>query len=68
MRSLSNARLIEPCLQIIIAMTAQRYRLSLTPGCRVEPDPGLTLRPRHGLPVILHRADRPEPTGAAAHH
>jgi cytochrome P450 len=35
--------------RIILAMVAQRYRLRLLPGHAVEPKPGITLRPRHGL-------------------
>ena len=35
--------------RIILAMVAQRYRIRLRPGHPVEPKPGITLRPRHGL-------------------
>lgn len=35
--------------RIILAMVAQCYRLRLRPGHPVEPKPGITLRPRHGL-------------------
>lgn len=42
-------------IQLVVAMVAQRYRLTLMPGCRVEPDPGITLRPRHAILMILHR-------------
>src|SRR5262249_11820348 len=42
--------------QLILVMIAQRYRLLLAPGARVEPQPALTLRPRYGLPMTLsHR-------------
>ena len=37
--------------QIIVAMVTQRYRLSLVPGTRVEPDLMITLRPRFGVRV-----------------
>ena len=35
--------------QLIIAMVAQQYRLSLVAGYPVEPDPIFTLRPRSGV-------------------
>src|SRR5262245_7779111 len=47
-------------MQLVLAMTARRYRLSLAAGCRVEPDPGIALRPRHGLVMTPHRAERPD--------
>jgi cytochrome P450 len=40
---------------IILATIAQRYRLRLKPGSRVEPQGLITLRPRHGLPMTLER-------------
>jgi cytochrome P450 len=52
-----------------VATLAQRYRLQLVPGHRVEPWPLITLRPRYGMPMIIERrtptthATRP----AAAH-
>lgn len=42
--------------KIILAMVLQRYRLELVPGHRSEPEPSVTLRPRHGVPVTLHPA------------
>jgi cytochrome P450 len=45
-------------MQLIVVMVAQRYRLTLVPGSRVEPDPGIMLRPRQGVPMILHRNGR----------
>jgi cytochrome P450 len=39
--------------QIIVAMTARRFRPSLVSGHRVEPDPKVTLRPKHALPMVL---------------
>jgi cytochrome P450 len=35
--------------QLILAMVCQRYRLMLAPGHPVEPEPIITLRPRHGV-------------------
>ena len=40
---------------IMLATIAQRYRLRLKPGFPVEPQGLITLRPRHGLQMILER-------------
>jgi len=40
-------------MQLVVAMVAQRYQLLLTPGCRVDVDPGLTLRPRPVVSMTL---------------
>lgn len=45
--------------QIVIAMTVQRYALRLRPDHVVVPEVHLTLRPRDGLPMTLHRAALP---------
>lgn len=42
-------------MHLVVAMVAQRYRLTLVPGCRVHLDPGLTLRPRPAVPMLLHQ-------------
>jgi cytochrome P450 len=47
-------------MQLVVAMVARRFRLTLAPGFRVELDPGITLRPRHGIPMLLHPAT-PQP-------
>ncbi len=39
--------------QIIVATLAQRYRLHLVSGQRVEPQPLITLRPRHGVTMVI---------------
>lgn len=36
---------------LLLATMASRYRLRLEPGQRVELDPLITLRPKHGLPM-----------------
>jgi cytochrome P450 len=41
--------------QLIVATLAQRYRLHLVPGHKVEPWPLITLRPRFGMPMIIER-------------
>ncbi|MGH9200495.1 MAG: cytochrome P450, partial [Vicinamibacterales bacterium] len=39
--------------QVIVAMVAQRFRLDLATDARVVPSPGITLRCRGGLPMVL---------------
>ncbi len=41
--------------QLVLASVAQRYRLRLVPGHRVELHPLVTLRPRYGVKVTLER-------------
>jgi cytochrome P450 len=41
-------------LRLVLAVIAQRYRLRLAPGTRIEPELGGSLRPRNGLPMTLH--------------
>lgn len=40
---------------LVLATIAQRYRLRLAPGARIEPLPIFTLRVRGGLPMMLER-------------
>ncbi|HWE95577.1 MAG TPA: cytochrome P450 [Tepidisphaeraceae bacterium] len=40
---------------LVLAMIAQRFRLRLAPGARVEIGPMVSLRPRWGVPVIVER-------------
>lgn len=40
---------------LVLATLAQRWRLRLVPGQRVEPFPLITLRPRHGVQTVLQR-------------
>jgi cytochrome P450 len=40
---------------LITAMIAQRFALDPAPGARVVPETTITLRPRHGLPMMLRR-------------
>lgn len=42
--------------RLILAMVAQRFRLSLMPDAAVFPDPLVTIRPRGGLPMRLSKA------------
>jgi cytochrome P450 len=41
--------------QLIVATLAQRFRPRLAAGHRVEPWPLITLRPRHGMPMVIER-------------
>jgi cytochrome P450 len=41
--------------QLVLAMAAQRYRLSLADGRSVEPLAALTLQPRNGVVVVANR-------------
>jgi cytochrome P450 len=43
--------------QLVVATVAQRYRLRLARGHRVELHPLVTLRPRHGMRMTVHRTD-----------
>lgn len=40
--------------QLILTTIAQHYTLRLVSGTRAEPEPLITLRPRHGLSMTLH--------------
>ncbi len=42
--------------QLIVAMVTQRYALELVPGHPVDPEPLVTLRPRHGMRMTLSPA------------
>jgi cytochrome P450 len=42
-------------LKLVVAQIAQRYRVDVAPGQKIEPAPGTTMYPRHGLKVILAR-------------
>ena len=50
---------------LVVATIAQRFRLRLRPGFRPEPLPTITLRPRHGIPMVLERRDGTAPGGRA---
>ena len=40
---------------LVLATMAQKYQLRVPPDCRVEPLPTMTLRPKHGIKVVLAR-------------
>jgi len=52
----SNFALLEA--QLVLAMIAQRWDLHLVPGHPVELEPLVTLRPRHGMRMILLPRDQ----------
>ena len=39
--------------QLVLATIAQRVRLELVPGHPVDPEPSITLRPRHGMKMLV---------------
>jgi cytochrome P450 len=45
-------------LRITLAMILQRYRLSLVPGARIDRKYAVTLSPKYGLPMTIHKQDR----------
>lgn len=45
--------------QLLLATLLSRFRVKLVPGYRVELDPGVTLRPKRGVPMTLELR-RPE--------
>jgi len=45
-------------LKLVIARIAQRYTLELVPGQKIEPAPGTTMYPRHGMKMTIHHRTR----------
>lgn len=43
---------------LVLAVMARRFDVELLPTARVEPEPVVTLRLKHGLPVRLRRVER----------
>jgi cytochrome P450 len=41
--------------QLVLATVAQRYRVKLAPNHQIELQPLITLRPLHGVKVVLER-------------
>jgi cytochrome P450 len=39
---------------LVVATLVQRFRFNLAAQAQVEPQPSVTLRPRHGVSMILH--------------
>jgi cytochrome P450 len=44
--------------QVVLSQVASRYRLELVPGQSIEVEPGVTLRPKHGLRMVLKSRSR----------
>ena len=51
----NNFALMEATL--LLATIARRYRLKLAPDAKIAPLPTITLRPAHGVRVVLTRRD-----------
>ena len=51
---------------LVLATLAQRFTMRLSPGQRVEPEALLTLRPKHGMQMVLHDRKEAAPTQTAA--
>jgi cytochrome P450 len=52
--------------QLSLATIAQRYRFRIVPGHPVEPLASITLRPKHGIRVVVERRHAAKPAGVAA--
>ncbi len=52
--------------QIYLAMLAQRYTLELVPGQKIEPEPTISLRPRHGIHMAIKPRNPPVQRSHAA--
>ena len=47
--------------QLILATLAQKWKLKLVPGHRVEPQPLITLRPKYGMVMKVEERVKPAP-------
>ena len=45
-------------MKITLATVLQRYRLSLVPNARIDRKELVTLTPKHGMPMRIHKQDR----------
>ena len=52
-RSCIGSHLAMTEMLLVVAMIYQRYRLRLPAGHAVTPQPGITLRPRGGMPMLV---------------
>ena len=44
--------------KIVLAMVLQRFRLQLVAGQRIDRSASFILRPRQGMPMVVHTQDR----------
>jgi cytochrome P450 len=44
--------------KLVLALLLRRYRLETIPGTRIDRQVSITMRPRHGLPMIVRPPDR----------
>jgi len=52
-------------MQLVLATLLQRYQLDLVPGFPIVPQPGITLRQKYGLPMMLRPISSSNGTAAA---
>jgi hypothetical protein len=45
-------------IKVALAMILQRWRLAVVPGSRIDRSVKITMGPKHGMPMVLHRQDR----------
>lgn len=45
-------------IKITLAMILQKWRLTVVPGSRIDRTVKVTMGPRHGLPMTIHKQDR----------
>lgn len=50
-------------IPLILAMTLKRFRLELVPNAKVDLNIGVTISPKHGLPMVVRPADGNYETG-----
>jgi len=42
---------------LVLATVAQKYQIRVAEDCPIEPNPTITLRPRHGIKVVVTRRE-----------
>jgi cytochrome P450 len=45
-------------MKLVVARVMQRYRMTVVPGARIDAAVHFTLKPWHGLPIVVHPQDR----------
>jgi cytochrome P450 len=45
-------------MKVVLAVVLQRFRLSVVPESRIDRLVHVTMRPKSGMPIVLHRQDR----------
>jgi cytochrome P450 len=44
-------------IKVVLAVLLQRFRFEIVPGSRVDRFMSITMAPKHGLPMVVHRQD-----------